>query len=202
MLFIFSEFEKLPKPKAMEPFASAAPIPPQRANKTANSEGSGVNPPKSTNALPPNLNNSRSTNQTKTGNVQEHRASTQKASTITTLVKNRFLLLLIESSKIWFNHSPPTSALRTTSITLSKWRKRRTTRIASLLWGSLLRFPLYLRAKPPTRHPILCLLHPSPKTERSPCRPETTPNLSKLTRPHRVYKEHRLLAENSLSLIF
>ncbi|XP_062416552.1 inositol polyphosphate 5-phosphatase OCRL isoform X4 [Pungitius pungitius] len=61
---------KLPKPKAMEPFASTAPTPPQRANKAANSVGSGVNPPKSTNALPPNLNNSRSLNQTKTDLVQ------------------------------------------------------------------------------------------------------------------------------------
>ncbi|TNN63405.1 Inositol polyphosphate 5-phosphatase OCRL-1 [Liparis tanakae] len=66
---------KLPKPKAMEPLAPTAvrghvPIPPQRANKTATSVGSGVNPPKSTNALPPNLNNSRSTNQTNTDPVQ------------------------------------------------------------------------------------------------------------------------------------
>uniref|UniRef100_A0A8C4E8M4 phosphoinositide 5-phosphatase n=1 Tax=Dicentrarchus labrax TaxID=13489 RepID=A0A8C4E8M4_DICLA len=47
---------KLTKPKAMEPLAPAAlrgpvPIPPQRANKA----GSGVNPPKSTSALPPDL---------------------------------------------------------------------------------------------------------------------------------------------------
>ncbi|XP_056295348.1 inositol polyphosphate 5-phosphatase OCRL [Pseudoliparis swirei] len=66
---------KLPKPKAMEPLGPTAlrghvPIPPQRANKTATSVGSGVNPPKSTNALPPNLNNSRSTNQTNTDPVK------------------------------------------------------------------------------------------------------------------------------------
>ncbi|XP_063732449.1 inositol polyphosphate 5-phosphatase OCRL isoform X3 [Eleginops maclovinus] len=59
----------LKKPKTMEPLAPTVlrgpvPIPPQRANKTANSVGSGVNPSKSTTALPPTLNNSRSTNQT------------------------------------------------------------------------------------------------------------------------------------------
>ncbi|KAL3044621.1 hypothetical protein OYC64_012999 [Pagothenia borchgrevinki] len=59
----------LKKPKTMEPRAPTVlrgpvPIPPQRANKTVNSVGSGVNPPKSTTALPPNLNNSRSTNKT------------------------------------------------------------------------------------------------------------------------------------------
>uniref|UniRef100_A0A3Q3NRH5 phosphoinositide 5-phosphatase n=1 Tax=Labrus bergylta TaxID=56723 RepID=A0A3Q3NRH5_9LABR len=53
------------KPKVMEPLAPAAlrgpvPIPPQRANKTANSVGSGVNAPKSTSALPQNLNNVQS----------------------------------------------------------------------------------------------------------------------------------------------
>ncbi|KAM4622185.1 inositol polyphosphate 5-phosphatase OCRL isoform 5-T5 [Polymixia lowei] len=51
----------------MEPPAPAplraVPIPPQRANKTANAVVSGANPPKSTSALPPNLNNSSSTNQ-------------------------------------------------------------------------------------------------------------------------------------------
>ncbi|XP_026213254.1 inositol polyphosphate 5-phosphatase OCRL isoform X3 [Anabas testudineus] len=57
------------KPKAMEPVAPAisrgtVPVPPQRANKTAISVGSGVNPPKSTSALPSKLNNSTSTNQT------------------------------------------------------------------------------------------------------------------------------------------
>ncbi|XP_010764742.1 inositol polyphosphate 5-phosphatase OCRL-1-like [Notothenia coriiceps] len=59
----------LKKPKTMEPLAPTVlrgpvPIPPQRANKTVNSVGSGVNPPKCTTALPPNLNNSRSTNKT------------------------------------------------------------------------------------------------------------------------------------------
>ncbi|XP_033948415.1 inositol polyphosphate 5-phosphatase OCRL isoform X4 [Pseudochaenichthys georgianus] len=59
----------LKKPKTMEPLAPTVlrgpvPIPPQRANKTVNSVGSGVNPPKLTTALPPNLNNSRSTNKT------------------------------------------------------------------------------------------------------------------------------------------
>ncbi|XP_068571186.1 inositol polyphosphate 5-phosphatase OCRL isoform X3 [Cebidichthys violaceus] len=59
----------------MEPLAPTVlrgqvPIPPQRANKPANSVGSGDNPPRSTNALPPNLNNSRSTNQTNTDPVQ------------------------------------------------------------------------------------------------------------------------------------
>ncbi|KAM6952283.1 inositol polyphosphate 5-phosphatase OCRL isoform 1-T1 [Lycodopsis pacificus] len=66
---------KLPKPKAMEPLAQTAlrgevPIPPQRANKPANYVGSADNPPRSTSALPPNLNNSRSTNQTNTDPVQ------------------------------------------------------------------------------------------------------------------------------------
>lgn len=61
----------------MEPLAPTAlrgpvPIPPQRANKTANSVGSGVNPPKSTSALPPNLNNSTLTNQTNTSKVRIH----------------------------------------------------------------------------------------------------------------------------------
>ncbi|KAJ4945702.1 hypothetical protein JOQ06_023381 [Pogonophryne albipinna] len=59
----------LKKPKTMEPLAPTVlrgpvPIPPQRANKTVNSVGSGLNPPKLTTALPPNLNNSRSTNKT------------------------------------------------------------------------------------------------------------------------------------------
>ncbi|XP_074530177.1 inositol polyphosphate 5-phosphatase OCRL isoform X4 [Halichoeres trimaculatus] len=49
----------------MEPLAPAAlrgpvPIPPQRVNKPANSVTSGVNAPKSTSALPPNLNNVQS----------------------------------------------------------------------------------------------------------------------------------------------
>ncbi|XP_035524875.1 inositol polyphosphate 5-phosphatase OCRL isoform X2 [Morone saxatilis] len=62
---------KLTKPKAMEPPAPAAlrgpvPIPPQRANKV----GSGVNPPKSASALPPDRNNGMSTNQTRTDPVQ------------------------------------------------------------------------------------------------------------------------------------
>ncbi|XP_019133963.1 inositol polyphosphate 5-phosphatase OCRL isoform X1 [Larimichthys crocea] len=66
---------KLTKPKAMEPLAPTAlrgpvPIPPQRANKSAHPVGSGVNPPKSMKSLPPNLNNSFSTNQTNTDPVQ------------------------------------------------------------------------------------------------------------------------------------
>lgn len=70
---MFSVESKLTTLKAMEPLAPTAvrgpvPIPPQRANKT-NSVGSGVNPPKSTSALPPKLNNSTSTNQTNTGNI-------------------------------------------------------------------------------------------------------------------------------------
>ncbi|XP_029917328.1 inositol polyphosphate 5-phosphatase OCRL isoform X2 [Myripristis murdjan] len=62
--------ESKPKlPKAMEPLVPAphrgpVPIPPQRANKTANSMVSGANPPKSTSALPLSLNNSTSTDQT------------------------------------------------------------------------------------------------------------------------------------------
>ncbi|CAJ1058884.1 inositol polyphosphate 5-phosphatase OCRL isoform X1 [Xyrichtys novacula] len=56
---------KRKKPKAMEPIAPAAlrgpvPIPPQRVNRNANSVGPGVNAPKSTSALPPNLNNVQS----------------------------------------------------------------------------------------------------------------------------------------------
>ncbi|XP_022070228.1 inositol polyphosphate 5-phosphatase OCRL isoform X2 [Acanthochromis polyacanthus] len=62
------------KPKAMEPLAPSAqrgpvPIPPQRATKTTNA-GSGVNLPKPTGALPPNLNNSTSTNQNNADPVQ------------------------------------------------------------------------------------------------------------------------------------
>ncbi|XP_071392507.1 inositol polyphosphate 5-phosphatase OCRL isoform X2 [Centroberyx affinis] len=58
-------------PKAMEPLAPAphrgpVPIPPQRGTKTANSVVSAANPPKPTSALPPNLNNSTSANQTST----------------------------------------------------------------------------------------------------------------------------------------
>lgn len=61
----------------MEPFAPRAlrgqvPTPPQRANKTANSVSSGVNPPESTSAPHPKLSNSVSTNQTKTGNAGIH----------------------------------------------------------------------------------------------------------------------------------
>uniref|UniRef100_A0A667ZDP8 phosphoinositide 5-phosphatase n=1 Tax=Myripristis murdjan TaxID=586833 RepID=A0A667ZDP8_9TELE len=58
--------ESKPKlPKAMEPLVPAphrgpVPIPPQRANKTANSMVSGANPPKSTSALPLSLNNTQS----------------------------------------------------------------------------------------------------------------------------------------------
>ncbi|XP_030001081.1 inositol polyphosphate 5-phosphatase OCRL isoform X4 [Sphaeramia orbicularis] len=60
------------KPEAMEPMAPTTPrgpvpIPPQRANKGTNSLGSGANLPKTSSALPPNLNNSTSTNQTNTG---------------------------------------------------------------------------------------------------------------------------------------
>ncbi|XP_074530173.1 inositol polyphosphate 5-phosphatase OCRL isoform X1 [Halichoeres trimaculatus] len=56
---------KRKKPQTMEPLAPAAlrgpvPIPPQRVNKPANSVTSGVNAPKSTSALPPNLNNVQS----------------------------------------------------------------------------------------------------------------------------------------------
>ncbi|KAF7660888.1 hypothetical protein LDENG_00273710 [Lucifuga dentata] len=59
--------------KTMEPLAPApprgpAPIPPQRVNKMASPVVSTVNLPKSTSALPPNLNNSMSTNQTSTEN--------------------------------------------------------------------------------------------------------------------------------------
>uniref|UniRef100_A0A3B4ZV68 phosphoinositide 5-phosphatase n=1 Tax=Stegastes partitus TaxID=144197 RepID=A0A3B4ZV68_9TELE len=60
------------QPKAMEPLAPSAqrgpvPIPPQRATKTANA---GVSLPKSTSALPPNLNNSTSRNQNNADPVQ------------------------------------------------------------------------------------------------------------------------------------
>ncbi|XP_026186015.1 inositol polyphosphate 5-phosphatase OCRL isoform X2 [Mastacembelus armatus] len=62
---------RLTKRKVMDPLQPVAergpvPVPPQRTNKTANSVGSAVNPPKpkSTSVLPPNLNNSTSTNQT------------------------------------------------------------------------------------------------------------------------------------------
>lgn len=48
-------------------FRGPVPIPPQRGNKNTNAVNSGVNPPKSTTALPPNLNNSMSTNHTYTG---------------------------------------------------------------------------------------------------------------------------------------
>ncbi|XP_055368394.1 inositol polyphosphate 5-phosphatase OCRL isoform X2 [Betta splendens] len=56
------------KLKAMEPTPppfprGTDPIPPQRANKTANSVSSGANPPKPTSALPPNVSTTR--NQTK-----------------------------------------------------------------------------------------------------------------------------------------
>ncbi|XP_067373820.1 inositol polyphosphate 5-phosphatase OCRL isoform X4 [Channa argus] len=46
------------------------PIPPQRANKTVNSGGSGDNPSKSSSALPPSFNHSTSTNQTNKDSVQ------------------------------------------------------------------------------------------------------------------------------------
>ncbi|CAN9515148.1 unnamed protein product [Ophioblennius macclurei] len=52
------------------PQRGAVPVPPQRATKTVNSVGSAVNLPKSTGALPPNLNNSTSANQNSTDPVQ------------------------------------------------------------------------------------------------------------------------------------
>lgn len=57
----------------MEPFTPVSlrgpgPIPPQRTNKAANSVSSGINPPKSTSALPPNVINSASANQTTLSN--------------------------------------------------------------------------------------------------------------------------------------
>ncbi|XP_028271603.1 inositol polyphosphate 5-phosphatase OCRL isoform X2 [Parambassis ranga] len=63
---------KLTKPKAMEPTTQRGPvpIPPQRLSRTANAAVSAVNPPKSTSALPLNLNNSTSTNQNNTNPVQ------------------------------------------------------------------------------------------------------------------------------------
>lgn len=72
-LLIVSVKTKLVKPKAMEPFPPVAlrgpvPVPPQRANKTAQSVSSGINPPKSINSLPPNVINSVSANRTKLGN--------------------------------------------------------------------------------------------------------------------------------------
>lgn len=87
------------------------------------------------------------------------------------------LLLNFLFLKIQFSRSPQTLALRKASTTLSKWRKRRTIRIASWHQGSLLLSLLYLLAKPPTLHPILCrLLHQSLKRELSPYRPKTTPS--------------------------
>lgn len=74
---MFAAQSKLKTQKAMEPITPTAlrgpvPIPPQRANKAAHSVGSGGNPPKSTTALPLNLNNSMSSNQTNRGNVLIH----------------------------------------------------------------------------------------------------------------------------------
>lgn len=151
MLFlIFSVQSKLTKPKAMEPLAPTAlrgpvPIPPQRATKTANSVGSGVNPPKSTSALPPNLNNSTLTNQTNPGYLQIHcvygkqtfkhmcfsshlKSFSCKLVSVAVTLNHLFLNFLF--LKIQFNRLLQTLALRTTSTTLSKWRKRKTTRIA------------------------------------------------------------------------
>lgn len=219
VMFNFSVQSKLAKPKAMEPLAPTAvrgpvPIPPQRANKTANSVSSGINPPKSTSALPPNLNNSVSTNQTNKGNTQTHFRKvqqrcingSQRFNCIISLyfpnellmlasdVRLIHLLLNVLFLKIQFNHLPQTLALRTTSTTLSKWRKRRIIRIAQWPPGSLLLSLLYLLAKPPTLHPILCLLHQSLKKELCPYRltpSQPAPNQSKLTiRDTKVYRKH------------
>lgn len=59
----------------MEPFTPVAlrgpvPIPPQRANKAANSASTGNNRPKPASALPPSVINSVSANQTKPGNEE------------------------------------------------------------------------------------------------------------------------------------
>lgn len=72
-LLIFSVQTKLVKPKAMEPFTPVAlrgpvPIPPHRTNKAANSVSSGINPPKTSSALPSNAINSVSASQAKLGN--------------------------------------------------------------------------------------------------------------------------------------
>lgn len=57
----------------MEPFTPVAargpvPIPPQRTNKAVNSVSSGIHPPKTTSAPPPNVIDSVSASQTKLGN--------------------------------------------------------------------------------------------------------------------------------------
>lgn len=57
----------------MEPFTPVAlrgpvPVPPQRINKAVNSVSFGINPPNTSSALPPNVINSVSANQTKLGN--------------------------------------------------------------------------------------------------------------------------------------
>lgn len=78
----------------MEPFTPVAlrgpvPIPPQRTNKAANSVSSGINPPITTSALPPNVINSVSANQTKTGNERlKKNLSTICASVVTKFPKN------------------------------------------------------------------------------------------------------------------
>lgn len=79
----------------MEPFTPVAlrgtvPIPPQRTNKAANSVSSGINPPKTTSALPPNVINSVSANQTKSGNerLKKKNHSTMCASVVTKFPKN------------------------------------------------------------------------------------------------------------------
>lgn len=72
-LLIFLVQTKLVKPRAMEPFTPVAlrgpvPVPPQRINKAVNSVSFGINPPKTSSALPLNVINSVSANQTKLGN--------------------------------------------------------------------------------------------------------------------------------------
>lgn len=74
VLFLTSSVQSKPvKPKAMEPFTPVAlrgpvPTPPQRTNKAVNSVSSGMNPPQTTGALPLNVTNSVSADQTKLGN--------------------------------------------------------------------------------------------------------------------------------------
>lgn len=151
------------EPITPTPQRTPVPVPPQRIAKTAN-------PPKPTSAVPPSLNNNTpSTLNNTSKNKSTHNSWYKK---VLILFKFTFVFHFL-CLKIQFSHLFQTLALRTT--TLSKWKKRKITRIAWLPLGSLHLSLHYLLAKLLLFHPILRGLLQSLKTELPPYRPKTAP---------------------------
>lgn len=131
---------------------SPVPIPPQRA-----AGRSAANQPASSGSLQTGFNSSTSTNQN-TGNkilYSHSRRCVNRSSTFLSTLKlflwcffSYPLLHCDVFLKIQFNRLPQTLDSSRTFATLSKWKRRRTTRIGSLLAENLHLSPLCPPAKP------------------------------------------------------